>query len=86
MKVDPSQLKDRVRGAIQSSAIRGRIGDIVLEADRDDDGTDFLRVILEVRALEEVEDADIEALVESIEKAIGDVDERFPSVRFADAA
>jgi hypothetical protein len=86
MQADFSLLKKRVIDVTQESAVGERVRDVVLEADRDDEGSDFLRIILEVKSLDGVSDANIEALVESIEKAIGDLDERFPSVRFADAA
>lgn len=86
MKVDSSRLKARINAAIRHSGIRGRVKDVILEADQDNDGADFLRVTLEVRSLDDVSDTDLEALIESIERTIGDVDERYPSVRFADAA
>jgi hypothetical protein len=86
MQADFSTLKKRVVEVMRKSLVGERVRDVLLEADRDDEGTDFLRITLEVRPLDGVSDADIEALVESIEKTVGDVDERFPSVRFADAA
>jgi hypothetical protein len=86
MHADFSALKKRILDVTQESVLRERIKDVSVEADRDDEGSDFLRVILQVRPLDGVDDAEIEALVESIETAIGDLDERFPSVRIADAA
>ncbi len=86
MQADFALLRDRVREVVRRSPVSERVNDIVLEADRDDEGTDFLRVVLEMKAIDDVDDSELEALIESIEKAVGDVDERYPSVRFADAA
>jgi hypothetical protein len=86
MQADFSVLKQAISDVIQKSAIGARVTDVVLEADRDDEGEDFLRVILEVKPLDDVANPDLAAVVESIEKTIGDLDDRFPSVRFADAA
>jgi len=81
-----SALKKRVADVARKSPLGKRLKDIVLEADRDDEGSDFLRVLVEVKTLESVKDEDLEALVRSIENALSGLDERFPSVRFADAA
>lgn len=85
-QADFSELKKRVLEVTHDSPVGERIKNVILEADRDDDGSDFLRVILEVSSLDEVEDSDLVPVIESIETAILDVDDRFPSVRFADAA
>jgi hypothetical protein len=85
-QADFSELKKRVEDVTHDSPVGDRIKNIVLEADRDDEGSDFLRVILEVSSLDDVEDSDLDPVIESIETAILEVDDRFPSVRFADAA
>jgi hypothetical protein len=85
-RTDLSALKDRVSEVAKKSAIAGGVTDIVLEADRDSDGADFLRIILKIKSLDRVNYKELAALTTSIEDAVGDIDERFPSVRFADAA
>jgi len=86
MQADISILKDTVLAATRRSALAQRVKDVVLEADQDGEGDDFIRIVLEVQSLDKAKDADLEALIESIEKTVGDIDDRFPSVRFADAA
>jgi predicted nucleic acid-binding OB-fold protein len=86
MHAELSELKTRIVDVIKRSAVGKRVRDIVLEADRDYEGSDFLRVILEMESFDDVSDAAMEELVESIENAVGELDERYPSVRFADAA
>jgi hypothetical protein len=85
-RTDLSRLKERISEVAAQSALAGRLKDIVLEADRDNEGGDFLRVILRIKSLDRANHKDLEELAASIENAVGDVDERFPSVRFADAA
>jgi hypothetical protein len=86
MQADLDTLKRRILEAAKESAVADQVEEILLEADRDDEGNDFLRVIVQVKDSEDTSDADFEALLESIESAVGAVDERYPSVRFADAA
>jgi len=81
-----SVLKKRVEDVTHDTPVGDRIKNIVLEADRDNEGSDFLRVILEVSSLDDVKIEDLEPVVESIETALLELDDRFPSVRFADAA
>jgi hypothetical protein len=85
-QTDLSTLKKRISEVAKKSAVAGGVTDVVLEADKDAEGGDFLRVILKIKSLERVPRKDSAALTESIEDAVGDVDERFPSVRFAEAA
>jgi hypothetical protein len=81
-----SVLKKRVEDVTHDSPVGNRIKNIVIEADDDGTGSDFLRVILETAPLDEVKDSDLISVIESIETALLDLDDRFPSVRFADAA
>jgi hypothetical protein len=81
-----SVLKKRVEDVTHDSPVGGRIKNIVIEADDDGTGSDFLRVILETASLDDVNVEDLIPVVESIETALLELDDRFPSVRFADAA
>lgn len=86
MQADFQVIRERVLDVTRASPIGERLLDVVLEGDRDDEGADFLRIILQVKSLDGVSDDQMAAVVESIEKVVSDLDERFPSVRFADAA
>jgi hypothetical protein len=83
---DLDTIKERVVGATRAAEAKVGIADITLEVDHDDDGNDFLRVIIEVKHSDRATQADFETWLEQIEKAVGEVDSRYPSVRFADAA
>jgi hypothetical protein len=63
-----------------------RLKDVTLEADHDEYGSDFLRVLVEIDSFDGITDENMEALTTSIENTVSGLDERFPSVRFADAA
>jgi hypothetical protein len=86
MKADLDTLKQRVLATARRSAVAAQIEDVVLEPDRDEEGTDFLRVVVQLKNLDHTVDSDFEALLEAIESTVGAVDERYPSVRFLDAA
>jgi hypothetical protein len=85
-QADFSIIKKRVLDVARDSAIGEHTRNVVVEADRDDTGSDFLRIVFEVDSLDDVSDAELLRVIGSIETAIAELDERFPSVRFADAA
>jgi uncharacterized protein (UPF0335 family) len=85
MQVDLDTLKQRVIDATKQSPVADQVEDIALEPDRDEWGTDFLRVVVQVKNIDRAADEDLEALLEAIESTVGAVDERYPSVRFSDA-
>jgi hypothetical protein len=86
MQIDLDTLKQRVIDATKHSAVADQVQDVALEPDRNEWGTDFLRVLVRVKNIDRAADADFEALLEAIERTVGEVDERYPSVRFSDAA
>lgn len=86
MQTDLDTLKKQVLEATKQSRIAAQVENVFVESDRDEEGADFLRVIVTVRDVDNSIDAEFEALLESIERAVGAVDERYASVRFADAA
>lgn len=83
---DLSELTTQITSIAKHSPLGERVMDVVVEAEDDADGSDFLRVILRMRDLDNLEPEEVEPLVTSIEDAVALIDERFPSVRFADAA
>lgn len=86
MQADLGTLKKQVLEAAKRPSIKAQIEDVLLEPDRDDDGADFLRVLVQVKHSPPPADEDLEDLLEAIEDAVSEIDERYPSVRFADAA
>ena len=85
MQIDLDTLKQRVIDATKRSAVADQVENVALEPDRNEWGTDFLRVVVQVKDIDHAADEDLEALLEAIERTVGAVDERYPSVRFADA-
>jgi len=83
---DLTKLEERVREVARKSALGRHLGNVRLEAEADDEGSGLLRVLVGVRALDEVNDVDLERLLASIESALSALDDRFPSVRFEEAA
>ncbi|MET4697299.1 hypothetical protein ABIE65_000310 [Constrictibacter sp. MBR-5] len=86
MQSDLATLRQRAFAAIEASSLAVPIQDIALESDRDDEGGEFLRVMVQVGPGVAPRDEDLMRLLEIVEDAIGEVDERYPSVRFSDAA
>jgi hypothetical protein len=79
-----SELKDSITATIRAT-VGNRLKEVVLEADRDEYGSDFLRVVVELDNFDGITDENMESLISKIEIAVDRLDERFPSVRFADA-
>ena len=83
---DLSKLKALVSGLVRKSKLANHLKSVVLESDGTGDESEFLRVIIEVDTLSDVSDEEMEALTTAIENAIPNLDDRFPSIRFAEAA
>ena len=86
MQTELSALRQAAIDAVRRTPAGKQVADIVLEAGRDNEGSEFLRVLVQVKTLDKAKEAEIEELMNSIEGAVSALDERFPSVRFADAA
>lgn len=80
------ELKQIVEAAIKSAPASKQIRSVNIEPEVDDEGTEFLRVILGVRDEGQQDEEALEALLEKIEGALLEIDSRYPSVRFQDAA
>jgi hypothetical protein len=81
---DLSELRDRIVDLARDTAVGKLVESVAVEADEDDGG--FLRVIFQMKDIEKVKAEEVQPLVRSIEDLVAEVDERFPSVRFAEAA
>jgi hypothetical protein len=86
MQIDLATLKQRVIDVARASTLGKQVEDVVLESDRDEGGADFLRVVVYVRHDDQPKYDKLEALLETIEDTVSAVDDRYPSVRFSDAA
>ncbi|WP_375429435.1 hypothetical protein [uncultured Sphingomonas sp.] len=86
MTEDVVTLKDRVLRIAKASSLADAVDDVRVESASDREGSDFLRVEVTVRLPKRDVDADLNTLVERIESEVATVDDRYPSVRFLDAA
>jgi len=85
MQADVQTLKRAVLVAADRTALNGLIENIELEPAQDEWGSDFLRVKLRMKHLDGIDDLELVNLKRAIQDDVGDIDERFPSVRFSDA-
>lgn len=85
-QIDLRKIRDRVAEVAKDSAVADRVDEITIEADSDNEGSDFLRVVVTLKDLDTVDDGNLERLIEAVEDAVSVLDDRFPSVRFAEAA
>ena len=83
---DLTGLKEQITEIARGSPVGDRVEDVSVEAEDDGDGSPFLRIVLKMKKLDDLEVSEVEPLVVSIEDAVSSVDERFASVRFAEAA
>jgi hypothetical protein len=86
MHAELPRLREAVAETARATPIGEDIAEITLESAKDDEGTDFLRVVIHLKRMDDNADSDLEALLEAIEDAVGKIDDRYPSVRFSDAA
>ena len=81
-----SELETLASDVAKKSAVASHIHGVSLEADQTEFGGDFLRVVFSVQNIGDIADEELLDLMHSVQDALSDVDERFPSVRFAEAA
>lgn len=78
-------LTDRVRALLAQSALRDRVKGVDIEPiDFEDD--EVLRVTIQVSRPDTVKTEDALQLLRLIHDELSEVDDRFPSIRFAEAA
>ena len=86
MHAELPELARRIEALARKSTLGGRIQRVGVEEDVDPEGASFLRVSLQLDHTDDLEWDSVKSLVRSIEDSVAAVDERFPSVYFADAA
>jgi len=80
------QIKDRLLAAARQGPIGRRLQLLDVERDIDDDEDEFLRVVITLTDGDPIPDADLERTLEELEDVAADIDPRYVSVRFLDAA
>jgi hypothetical protein len=81
-----SEIKRLIESLSRDSWLGADLKQVDVEPSEDGLGGDFLRVDLHVGHPERVEWKNVAGLIRSIEDAVLDIDDRFPSVHFPDAA
>jgi hypothetical protein len=84
--MDLEQIKDRIASIARSGGIGELIQDVEVEVDHDEDDTDFLDVVITLKPTKKNVDAELIKTIERVEDAVAEIDPRYPSVRFLDAA
>lgn len=75
-----------VRRTIGATPIGERVTSITIEKALDEDGDEYLRVALRLDKLANLKVEELAHMVQTIERAVAEIDERFASVRLAEAA
>jgi len=86
MNTSVEDLESIVSDTIRGGALAKDIQEVRVEPGVDADGNEILRVLVQMKREQEDTDEELESLLEKIEAAILEIDERYPSVRFLDAA
>jgi hypothetical protein len=81
-----SELADRIRQVAEAASIGAQVRGVSVAANDDEAAGDYLQVVIRLTDLAKLKFEDVRPLLRSIEDAVAEVDDRFPSVRFADAA
>lgn len=81
-----SEVTRTVREAVGKSDLASEVTGIAIDENTDETGGEFLRVILSLRSLKKLDFDQIELFVRSIEDSVAEIDDRFASVRLAEAA
>lgn len=79
-------LENTVSDAIRGGGLAKDIRAVQVEPDTDAEGNEVLRVLIQMKRHRGDADEEMEQLLEKIESAILAIDDRYPSVRFLDAA
>ncbi len=86
MQTDLETLRRVVIETTRKSPVGKKMEDVALEPAQNSEGDEYLRVMIRLTSIDEADYPMLVKLIESIEDAVGELDERYPSVRFPDAA
>jgi hypothetical protein len=84
MKTDLENLRERVKDTLDGSEIKSAVGEFYVEADQDEFGSEYLRILFDLKPGSTVPDNDLLMFMRSIQNSLGAVDERLASVQFTD--
>lgn len=79
-------LRTAIAKALDAGGLAALMTGFEIESDLDEFGDEFLRVVVKLKPTDRDIDAVLEATLERIEEAVAPLDDRYPSVRFLDAA
>ena len=85
MHADIEQIRGEVLPLARSRDVASSLDDIVVEADEDNLGFDFLRIQVKIAQGRHPSDEELIDLLQSIEQAVSQIDQRAVSVRFDEA-
>jgi hypothetical protein len=85
-RTDLSDIRAKVNEIVSQSRIARHVRRVELVPDTDGDGDEFIRVEISLSTRSSEYDRDLQALTREIRDAVDELDERFASVRFPDAA
>lgn len=83
---DLHELESRVRKVVLTTPLAERVSRVAVEEAEDELGSEFLRIVLHFTSKPHLRWPEFEPIVRAIEDAVASIDERFPSVRIAEAA
>ena len=86
MQTDLETLRQVVIDTAKKSPVGENVQDVSLEPAQDSEGGEYLRVMIRMKSIDGADRPMRVKLIEFIEDAVGELDERYPSVRFPDAA
>lgn len=86
MNVATENLVETVKRAVRGGPLADAVRDVQIEVGYDSADDEFLRVELQIKLPKKNVDSQLRELLERIEDAVAAVDDRYPSVRFLDAA
>ena len=83
---DLGTIRTRVSEIVAASKVARYVTNVALVPATDGDGDDYIRVEVALKSHDAVTDQELIHLIRAIEAAVDELDERFASVRFPDAA
>ena len=86
MGMELVDLQKAIAAALASDPLAELVTKVAVQADSDEFGSEFLRVLVNLKPSDHDQMEELSELISRIEDAVAQVDNRYPSVRFLDAA
>jgi len=84
MQTDLETLRHVIMETAKKSPVGDKVEGVSVEPVQDTEGDEFLRVTVRLKSIDDASRPARVKLIESIEHAVGEHDDRYPSVRFPD--